>query len=184
MEFLSPPPPPRTYELRNDPIKMIGLLAFGVGVAVFGLYNDGFWMKASGGFFAFCAVVIILRMGNLVALLATPEGLKITRGLGWYWRIPWADVTGITVFDFGKYGGAMVWIRVSDNSAGYMAWPEPLRVISGSLRFPTDGYFVKAVGSDPAEVAEELKALYAEYVRDGVLKPGNLSVTLATSASM
>lgn len=192
MEILSPPLPPRTYELRDDPIKTIGASALCIGLALVCFCSDEFWLKLSGWFFAVGGVIIFLNMGDVRALLATPDGLKIRRGFGWYFIIPWADVTEITVFDYGKYGGPMgwvgkyaepmVWIRVSESSASYKAWPKYLRLITGRIGLPTDGYFVISIGNKPAEVVEELKELYAEYVRDGVIKPGKLSATLSASA--
>lgn len=175
MEILSPPLPPRTYELRNSPTKTAIYLALSVGVALFGFYQDGFWMKFGGGIFALLSVTFFLRLGDPRLLLASPEGIDIYMGLRRSWRIPWADVTDITSTIVNELHGTRLVIEVSETSPR----PNNFRNVFGlscrQVDTAADGYLLQTIGHDSAEVAEELKALYAEYVRDGVLKPSKLS---------
>jgi hypothetical protein len=108
------------------------------------------------------------------SLLATPRGITLRR-VGRPIHIPWQDIADFAVVDIMRRRGHSVrqlWITLRATSPHYTrlkrAWLEKL--LSAALPMPPPGsVHADTADHDPDEVLRKLKALYAEYVRGGVV---------------
>jgi hypothetical protein len=164
---------PRSYELRDDPIKTISHVAFAAAAAGWAWYDQRLVSVFFGAFFALACLARLAQRSR--SLLATPRGITVRRFPLRPIHIPWSDIAEIAVFEIGikiglhKATVRPLWIRVAEHSPLYGRLKLPKRVASMLPSPAPPGIIVDTLDHDADEVVRELKKLRAEYMELGVL---------------